>query len=458
MAALTLAFGDAIHAAAKAGDLGKVKSLLHEQPALIDSKDDNGDTPLHIAAMWGQTHVAEFLLAAKAKVDVHDKVGKTPLLKAVELPSAELVQLLLDHGADANARDILGQTPMHVAARFSYKDMVQALLAHGANVRAKDHRGFTPLHCASCAVYKDAAIMLITKGADVDAKTRDGETPLVLAVSLGSADIAELLLASHASLKARDKEGETLLHIAARNGFAAEVALLLSHVVEISPKDRNGDTPLHLAAAFPYIDHEQFAGVFGALVAAKADINAKNRQGQTPLHISAAFGSKAAVELLLASGADVRSVDNKRLTPLELMQDASNPIRRRAQFEWRPDFDSVEKLLRRVGGHAWRLAARRPIVLICSDANGHETHLPQHLGPSFGGIAFDNLLPHLDWACSLSPRHRNPDDRQEWKIRHGRACGDPTGTDRQRDIADCIRGSRTHDRVVLEEHDDRARR
>ena len=52
---VALAFGSSafcgpIHDAAQQGDLAKVTAFLQSNPRLVSSRDDNGDTPLHLAA------------------------------------------------------------------------------------------------------------------------------------------------------------------------------------------------------------------------------------------------------------------------------------------------------------------------------------------------------------------------------------------------------------------------
>ena len=75
----SLAFCGEIHDAAKRGDLAKVKALLKDNPDLVFSKDNDGKTPLHLAAVYGHKDVAELLLANKAEVNAKDNDGDTPL-------------------------------------------------------------------------------------------------------------------------------------------------------------------------------------------------------------------------------------------------------------------------------------------------------------------------------------------------------------------------------------------
>ena len=54
-----------IHDAAQSGDLAKVKALLKDNPDLVSSKDNNGGTPLHMAALGGHKDIVELLVATK---------------------------------------------------------------------------------------------------------------------------------------------------------------------------------------------------------------------------------------------------------------------------------------------------------------------------------------------------------------------------------------------------------
>src|SRR3989442_10148758 len=65
--------------AAARGDLAKVQALLKNNPDLVSSKGDNGNTPLHWAALNGHKDVAELLLANGANVNSRKKNGDTPL-------------------------------------------------------------------------------------------------------------------------------------------------------------------------------------------------------------------------------------------------------------------------------------------------------------------------------------------------------------------------------------------
>jgi hypothetical protein len=94
----SLAFGGEIHDTAKIGDLEKVQALLKDNPDLVFSRDNDGATPLHMAAYWGHKDVAELLLANRPEVNAKDTDGETPLHMAVAGGHEDVAELLRQHG------------------------------------------------------------------------------------------------------------------------------------------------------------------------------------------------------------------------------------------------------------------------------------------------------------------------------------------------------------------------
>ena len=66
--------------AARDGKLAKVKAYLEAGATCIDKGDENGVTPLNIAAWKGHLEVVQALLAAGAMVDQPNKVRPRLLL------------------------------------------------------------------------------------------------------------------------------------------------------------------------------------------------------------------------------------------------------------------------------------------------------------------------------------------------------------------------------------------
>ena len=64
----------------------------------VNAKDENGNTPLHIAAEKGHENMAELLLANNAEINAKDNNGRTPLAWAENQGHKDVVELLRQHG------------------------------------------------------------------------------------------------------------------------------------------------------------------------------------------------------------------------------------------------------------------------------------------------------------------------------------------------------------------------
>ena len=117
-----------IHEAAEKGDLADVKRHLARRGAALESKNEQGCMPLHVAAYAGHTEVVNFLLKKGADVQAKDEEGWTPLHHAAAGGHPQTVQLLVKSGADVNAKDRWGDTPLYCAG----SEVVKLLRKHGA--------------------------------------------------------------------------------------------------------------------------------------------------------------------------------------------------------------------------------------------------------------------------------------------------------------------------------------
>ena len=74
--------------------------------------------------------------------------GETPLLWAARFGQSQVAELLIAEGADVNAKNVVGQTPLHWAAMAGHKEIIELLIAVGAEVNAWGGFGRTPLDVA----------------------------------------------------------------------------------------------------------------------------------------------------------------------------------------------------------------------------------------------------------------------------------------------------------------------
>ena len=182
----------------------------------IGVRDDDGYTPLHLAA-WGNGNPAVItaLAAAEADMGVQEyEEGWTPLhLAARYNDNPAIITALVAAGADVGARDDDGDTPLHLAAWGNDNPaIITALADTGADVGAQEYVfGWTPLHLA--ARYNDTPVAiaaLVAVGAGVGARDNNGNTPLHVAARYnGNPAIVGALLEAGAAATARDNKDNT---------------------------------------------------------------------------------------------------------------------------------------------------------------------------------------------------------------------------------------------------------
>jgi uncharacterized protein len=155
--------------ASAAGEIERVERLLDGDAgaAAIHAHSADGWTPLHLAAFFGHTKIAEALLARGAEVAARSRNpnGNTPLHAALAGNHKFVAGLLLGHGADVNAADAAGWRPLHLAAANNNLDVIKTLIAQGADVTAPNGEGQTPLSLAQEKNHREAAAFLRRHGA-----------------------------------------------------------------------------------------------------------------------------------------------------------------------------------------------------------------------------------------------------------------------------------------------------
>jgi len=81
----------------------------------VNDRGNLGNTPLHVAAVWGDVRAINCLLDHGANIDAVGEFGETALHVAVQMRRPEAVETLLARGASRDVRNDLGKTPIELA-------------------------------------------------------------------------------------------------------------------------------------------------------------------------------------------------------------------------------------------------------------------------------------------------------------------------------------------------------
>lgn len=340
------------------GDIAGVKLLNGKQLAITNNE---GLTLLHMALMYNQPEITEYLVLSGAAIEAVDNYSRTPLLVGMYNDSFESVQVLKNRGANIFASDHNGNTPFS----YSVKKKTYKHLLTMDNVLQVDSNGLMAIDYANNLkdqtlidyilslmknsqkkisenpyatkfdVEKTVQYLLDSKkpyGGEFSEfeisvlkhnfgmKFPDGNTPLHYAAKKGHIGIVDFLISKNVDINAKNISNSTPLHEAVRYGHVEVAKLLLQAKADPNSCDSNGNTSLHLV-----MPEASRSKLFDELLKYGANVNAKDKYGETPMHIIARIGmSDAVTHKLISSGADVNERNKNGQTPLMLAIERNN--------------------------------------------------------------------------------------------------------------------------------------
>lgn len=318
-----------LHLTARCKDIALARFLI-ERKANVNALDPNGWTPLHYAASSNNLSLVKLLAASHGQINMTDAAGLTPLFKGND----EIARFLLSSGADLYAEDQEGQTVLH---KRPEKAFIKLLADRGLDINIRDYKGRTPLHSAAQAISsyclptrtqnfvssvlgsEDVGALLMA-GADINARDAEGVTPLMLGSN--SAELVNLLLSRGADINAQDSSGYTLLHRVVRSSFnpssqgsghgesqdqPPRCGLDLDPVNKLAfllghganPNLKDRNGVTVLGALAKVEDGSNLVNAARVLLSHHADLNATDKDGNTILHLAAAARNAELIEFLL---------------------------------------------------------------------------------------------------------------------------------------------------------------
>ncbi|RYP59757.1 hypothetical protein DL770_010140 [Monosporascus sp. CRB-9-2] len=305
----------------------------------LDTEEDDGATPLQVAAQEGREAVVRLLLENHANANAFN--GESPLHHAAERGSLSIARLLIDYGADMNTLDSFGLTPLHRAASQGHVELIKFLLDEGADVntegtpaechyiRDPDYLGGTPLHEAAKAGNLEVLRLLMDRGAQLDARNIRGESILDRAIAEGHETMADILLDKYSNFPPGHSVWSTALQAAilsrseryfnhliqvganmnasgGRYGSALGAAVRTSDkniVIKLLDMGANPNVSSHCSAlqAAAEIGNEELVRI---LIDHGAELNSSPKECSSALQAACSTGNESIVAVLLERGAN----------------------------------------------------------------------------------------------------------------------------------------------------------
>ena len=176
------------------GVKSNVNRMLSMKGIDVETRDNNGKTPLNNAAFYGHVEIVEILLNQRAKLEGKGSKSGTSLFFACQQGHLPVVNLLIKKGAKIESKNDDGFIPLYTASQSGHLPVVNLLISKGANLEATSNRGFRPLHVAAMKGYITIVKALIAKGANINSTTNECRSVLASAKQCKQIAIVSYLL------------------------------------------------------------------------------------------------------------------------------------------------------------------------------------------------------------------------------------------------------------------------
>ncbi|RNL56128.1 ankyrin repeat domain-containing protein [Pedobacter jejuensis] len=285
-----------------------IKFLLSQPGNDVNKLTHDGRIYVHWAASRGNSEIVDYLISKGSDVKMKDSHGTSPLLFAASAAQqntkiydsfiAKGVNLKTDlSGSGANAL---------LVAIGNDKDfkLTDYFVSKGLSLKSVDAEGHNAFGYAAKSGNVDVLKALIAKGVPVDngailmaaEGSRRGPAPIEVFQYLESLKVKPTALT---------KDGRNVLHIIVRRpGQLALIKHFIAEGVDVNQADADGNTVLMNAAM-----SNRDTAVFETLLPKVKNINQANAKGLTALAMAVNSNSPAIVNLLIAKGANLNSVD-----------------------------------------------------------------------------------------------------------------------------------------------------
>ncbi|KAL1490865.1 hypothetical protein ABEB36_011550 [Hypothenemus hampei] len=392
----------ALHIAARVKDGEKCALMLLKSGAGPNIATHDGNTPVHVAAKYGNLQTLLLLLEDGGDPQYKNKKGETPLHLASRNCRPDVVTHLINYVKEKKGEAAASQyvnevtendesalhyvstvTKAEVETPNSDREVIKLLLENGADVKLQTKQHETAFHLVASAGNNDVLLEMIAHMTPTDAQkalnrqNANGWTPLLIASHKGHIDLVNNLLANHARVDVFDSDGRSALHLAAEHGYLHVCDSLLTNKAFINSKSRNGRTALHLAALNGYVHLVKFL-----VKDHNAVIDILTLKKQTPLHLAAGAGQIEVCKLLLELGADIDATD----------EDGQKPIHAACQN----NFSEVVKLF----------LQQHPSLVMATTKDGNTC---AHIAAAQGSVTVVEELMKFDRQGVISARNKVTD-------------------------------------------------
>ncbi|XP_050411361.1 putative ankyrin repeat protein RF_0381 [Patella vulgata] len=226
--------------------------------------------------------IIKMLLEAGADVNLFDEDGVTPLMVAAQQRNGELIELLISLGANVHACDLSGKSACHYSLERAYDDTMKSkelleifvkegvsfatsnpdvilwhwidptpdieflkfLVNNGLEVHKIGSCEENLLHCLKHENFTEALMeYLLEIGVDINQQDKNGDTPLISAASDMKQDLLKYLVNIGCEVNTQNHQGQTALMVLGQDRHYLELLeILMKAGADINLRDVKGQT------------------------------------------------------------------------------------------------------------------------------------------------------------------------------------------------------------------------
>ncbi|WP_168463963.1 ankyrin repeat domain-containing protein [Wolbachia endosymbiont of Ctenocephalides felis wCfeT] len=277
--------------------------LLINNNALINERESiEGHTPLHLAALYGNTSVLQALVGKGQNIEDVDNNGRIALFLALRQCTeqkndsrVEVIEYLINKlKADVTKKDNNNNTVLFFAANNCPGKVVELIIK-----KFKENFGEGKL--------KDF----------FHHKNVDGVDALDIALNSGNEEVIKVLRSYGADIENK-VNGESRLFRSVKENDTRKVELLLENGAFADTADDYDTTPIYFAIRNGNID------INNLLLKYNASVNLNEKEyGLSPLHTAALNNRKEIAHVLLKNGANLYAQTNNGMDVIDISEEQS---------------------------------------------------------------------------------------------------------------------------------------
>ncbi|PLN79386.1 ankyrin repeat-containing domain protein [Aspergillus taichungensis] len=293
-----------------ARDTEVLQTLLYHKKVDVNLRFHDGRTCLFAAVTATQTESLRLLIHNGAIINQKDNEGCSPLALAAKLGHYDHAKILVEANADISSTDEQMHTPITRAILSQSNEVLEYLLSKTVGTPTWHYcHGRSPLITAVEAGNVQGMRLLIRTKTSGELFTESERSLLIWAIIRRDLDMVQVLLEADPSLVSQRVEGRTPLSVAAETGDAGVMSQLIDAGADPNAADEKSWPPLSKLTFKNRIpDQSILPGV---------DNDASSHIGtcQAPIHLTARLGHQEGLKLLQFV-ADVNLKDSQGRTAL----------------------------------------------------------------------------------------------------------------------------------------------